>query len=155
MSDTDAVDPSELSEEELEERRQQLKDSVEEEVAALEEAEASALDALADATDDAEETYEVELTGGITVEVKDAIPGDLEKQAANINEDDVTAGVESMIDVMCEVIQTDGYDSEAVWREYLSRYGSTNLMECAMAVTEPYWERQEELQDQRQFRRER
>lgn len=147
-----AVDPAELSEDELEARRERLKESVESEARELEASEESALDALADAAEDADETHTVELTGDIEVKVKDSLPGRLEKQAAGIQNDDVTSGIDAMIAVMSEVIQTGGYDSEAVWREYLDRYGTTNLMECAMAATDPYWERQKALEDQRQFR---
>jgi len=149
---SEAVDPTELTEEEREERRQRLRDAVEEEAASLEESEQAALEALSDATEDNAETYTVELTGGVEVEVIDELPGSLEKRAAAIQNDDVTAGVDAMVDVMAHLIQTDGYDSVEVWRLYHEGYGMTNLMENAMAVTEPYWERQQELQDARQFR---
>jgi hypothetical protein len=149
------IDPSELNEEELEQRRQNLKDAVEEETQSLEESEENALDALAEATEDKQETHTVELTGGIEVEVKDELPGTLEKKAATIRSDDVDAAVDTMIEVMTALIQDDDYASRPVWEQYHAEFGTTNLMECAMAVTEPYYERQEELQDQRQFRGER
>lgn len=150
-----SVDPNELSEEELEERRQRLKDAVEEEAEQLEESEENALEALSIAAEENEDVHEVELTGGIEVEVKDSLPGRLEKKAASIQEDDVEAAVGSIAEVMAELIETEGYNSKLVWIEYHDEYGMSNLMECAMTVTDPYYSRQEELQDQRSFRGER
>lgn len=149
---SEAVDPTELTEEELEERRQSLRETVEDEAASLAASEQAALEALSEATEDETETHTVELTGGKEVEVVDSMPGRLEKKAANIQNDDVTAGVDAMAEVLAHLIQTDGYDSVEVWRLYHQQYGMANLMENAMAVTQPYYDRQEALQDQRQFR---
>jgi hypothetical protein len=138
------------------ERRPDLREKVEEKERELRESEQNALEALKSASDSERETHTVELTGGIEVEVVDSLPGDIERDVAKIEkkvkEGDIDAAVDAMIRVMTHVIQTDGFDSREVWREYFEEYGQNNLLKCAMAATGPYYEIQRELENQRQFR---
>lgn len=138
------------------ERRPDLKEKVEQKQAELAESEENALATLREASDTAKQTHTVELTGNIEVDVIDTVPGHIERDAAKVQNKvktgDIDEAVDAMINVMTHVIQTDGFDSREVWREYFEEYGSTNLLKCAMAATQPYYETQQELEDMRQFR---
>lgn len=136
-------------------RNPDLREQVEDATQEMAESEENALAALREASD-TEETYTVTLTGGIEVEVVDSLPGQVERQAAKVERKratgDVDEATDAMINVMTHLIQTEGFDSRDVWREYFEEYGTTNLLKCAMAASEPYYEAQKEIEDQRQFR---
>lgn len=136
-------------------RNPDLREQVEDATQEMAESEENALAALRDASDTGE-THTVTLTGGIEVEVVDSLPGPVERKAAKVERKrqtgDIDEAIDSMIDVMTNLIKTDGFDSKEVWREYFEEYGSTNLLKCAMAASEPYYQTQKEMEDQRQFR---
>ena len=136
-------------------RNSDLREQVENATQEMAKSEENALAALEEASE-TQETHTVTLTGDVEVEVIDTVPGNLEREAARVQHKrkhgDVDDAITAMINVMTHLIQTDGYDSKAVWEQYDNQHGSANLMQCAMAVTEPYYEKQKEIEDQRQFR---
>lgn len=142
---------SELSEEEREEfakkQKQKLDSAITETLAEEDEAAQEAFAALEETEET--ETHTVSLTGGQEVEVLDTMPGELERKAANARDDDIDSGVQSMIDVMTYLIQSDGFDNPAVWEMYYEKYGSSKLLENVLSVTEPYYQRQKKLQNKR------
>lgn len=145
---------AEMSEAEREayrkEQKERLEGAIHEDAAELEAEEQDALEAIAAGAEDATETHTVELTGGEEVEVIDTLPGRLEEKAAKARSDNVDAGVESTIDVMTHLIQTEGFDSPEVWRLTYQQFGMGALMENALKVTEPYYQRQKHLQNERE-----
>jgi len=140
-------------------RDDNLRDAVENAANEMRESEENALEALKQAEDSRDDLHTVTLTGGIEVTVTDTIPGNIEKKAQLAEEKyqrgELDDAIDSVVEVMCYVIQTDGFDSRDVWRQYYQEYGSTNLIKCMIKATDPYFEQQQELEQQRQFRNDR
>ena len=132
------------------EQKSRLDSAIEDDVRQLEKQEQDALKALTEGVESGSDTHTVELTGGQEVEVIDSLPGELEKKAANAQNEGADAGIESMVEVMCHLIQTEGYDSPEVWQLFYEKYGSTKLMENAIAVTDPWYETNQELAKKRE-----
>lgn len=106
------------------------------------------------------ETEHVELPAqnNVTVEVKTHTNAEIEAalqaitDAASQDSSDLREIRESMITVLCGLIETEDFNSAEFWRAYGSEFGLGNLMRCVTVVAEPVMEEMEAMAQQQSFR---
>jgi hypothetical protein len=148
-------DLAEMSDEErqahFEERRAEL-ESVADEALELTDEERAALEHLNTDPD----TATVELTGGIEVEVITHLPADVEESVDEITAADAESGLSHLrphlVNVLSGLIVTEPYDSENVWRLYISEYGVSTTLAVAFRVISPALEALQDAADSQSFR---
>lgn len=138
MTDTEIAPESE---EEYEERRQELIEEAKADKKELDDAQNEALAAIA--SEEGLEDYATVELGELEIEVKAWLPGDVEDtvlQAQQLGDSEdpaqIKRSMETMLSALAEMTVADDYDMR-FWREFHDRYGANGLVLAVERVLEP------------------
>jgi hypothetical protein len=148
MTDTEIAPESE---EEYEQRRQELIEEAKADKKELDDAQNEALAAIA--SEDGLEDYATVELGELEMKVRAWLPGDVEDtvlQAQQLGDSEdpaqIKRSMETMLSALAEMTVSDDYDM-AFWREFHDRYGANGLIMAVNTILEPANQAMEERRD--------
>lgn len=146
MSNTSDIAPE--SEEEYEQRRQELIEEAKADKKELDDAQNEALAAIA--SEEGLEDYATVELGELEMEVRAWLPGDVEDtvlQAQQLGDSEdpaqIKRSMETMLSALAEMTVSDDYDMK-FWREFHERYGANGLIMAVQTILSPANEKMEQ-----------
>lgn len=139
------------SEEEFEEKQQELLADARESKQELEAKQNEALEAIAEGEDF--EEYEVVSLGGLELEVKAWMPGDTTDTVQHAMElaesediQNIKRSMSSLLEALDDMTVSEDYNM-TFWREYYKQYGPTGMITAAETILKPAIDSMEDKQD--------